>query len=30
MKKSEVKVHFVGCSDTCDDYYSIEEFKKAA
>lgn len=30
MKKSEVRVHFVGCFDTCDDFYSVSELKKAA
>ena len=26
MRKNEVKLHFVEMSDTCDDYYDIQQF----
>lgn len=25
MRKNDVRLHFVGTSDTCDDYYNTEE-----
>lgn len=25
IRKNDVRLHFVGTSDTCDDYYSVDE-----